>query len=559
MTGLDGVLAATVFSLSVRRQARAYALLAAVGVPRRSILVTAWLHGGVVAALGGLLGVPGGLAFAAAALGAMQRWMPSDLGFDAMRLEPHPVSVAGGAILAAAFGLLAMAKALSQIGRWNLVILLRGGEEPTERDKRGRRQVVWTILALLLLAGSLALTGDGRGLLVSAGVFCGAMAFLARLLDSPPVPRLHLTWNGLFLRNLQEAAPSVMLGASLSGMAALILSVVAGRMDAPHDEDTRLLLSTSVPLAIDLGTEEGRRRLGFDEEELSASRGMRADSFLVSPGDDVSCLNPAKPVRTRFLGVGARTATAPPFPAQPHDAWAKLATPGAAEREVPALADENTLTWTLQSAVGGSIPWTGDRVARFVGVLRDSPLAREILVPEPDFRASYPGVDAPSFFVLAPSKGNEERVEKALSRTLAPLGPELRSVAEETKALRGVQQVYMAIFLALGSFGLLLGVAGAAFVGMRGALAQRSRYAILRTVGLDGRRVAFLALAPGIVSSLIGVTAGIGACLIGSPGAFAAWPIAAVCASVLLVLVVVNLLLAGSWRKDSLVEALRSE
>jgi hypothetical protein len=229
------------------------------------------------------------------------------------------------------------------------------------------------------------------------------------------------------------------------------------------------------------------------------------------------------------------------------------------EGSAPAVADADTVAWTFESGVGKTIPWQGSRRARFVGVLEGSPLAREILVPEPIFRDAFPSVQAPSFFVVTPGRQTGRLVARALARVLAPLGPEIRTVREELTAIRGVQDAYAAIFLALGSFGLALGVVGAAFIALREAAARRPRYALLRAVGLSRGEVARLAVAPGVVSAFLGVLIGTGSYAAGSPHSLSLGPVAAVAGSVLVALSLVNLAIAEGWRRNTLVEALRSE
>ena len=552
-------LAATAFTLAVRQQDRAHAILSATGVPRRAIVASAALQGGVLAVLGGALGVPGGVAFAAVALFALKAMMPPDLGFEAMSLEVSAPSVLSGMGLAVGFALAALAVTLRSVGRVAVVPVLRGGESPFPGGLGKRPAVLWMVLATACLGSAFTQEGPARGLLLGAGIFCFGVGVLAFALAGPPHPTRRLDRLAFLVRQIQDTAPSVLLGVVLSGLATFVLAAVAGHLKTAGTDDPRLLVSTSVPLKIDFGTEEGRRHLGFREDELAASRGMKVASFLKSPGDDVSCLNPAKPVRPRFLGVPFATAMLRPFDAQPSDAWEKLFASVPPSQPAPALADADTVAWIFESGVGKTIPWHGDREVRFVGVLEGSAMAREILISETEFRTEYPQVSSPSFFVVAPEPGQEHGVARALARVLAPLGPEIRTVREEIAALRGVQAAYMAIFLALGSFGLALGVVGAAFVALREAAARRARYALLRAVGLGRGEVALLAVAPGIVAAMLGVVLGSAACAIGSPRDIALGPVAVVVGCLILVLALVNLAIGRRWRGDNLVEALRSE
>lgn len=552
-------LAATAFSLAVRQESRSYAILAATGVPRRSILRVAGVQGLLLAVAGSVLGILGGLGFAAGALAAMRALMPPDLGFDAMTLDARPVSFLIGAALAGLFAMASMALAVRSAGRGALVPVLRGGELPTGKGLANRFVWIWAIPAMGCLIASLSQERAARGLLFGAGLFFLAIGVTAFVLALRPNPGRRFGLMALLHRQSLGAAPSFLLGATLSGLATFALSAVAGQLRSADSNDPRLLVSTSVPVRIAFQTEEGRRRLGMSDEELSATRGMQVLSFLRSTGEDVSCLNPAKAVSPRFLGVSPDIARLRPFQTLPTDAWAELSQGAPNDRPAPALGDADTVAWTLESGIGKTIPLEGSRRAEFVGLIPNSPLAREILIPEADFKKAFPSVRSPSAFVVTPPPERERQTARAISRALAPLGPDIRTVREELGALHAVRFAYMAIFFALGLLGLALGVVAATFVALREAAAHRSRFALLRAVGAKEHLVTLLAVWPGLMSAALGICLGAGACLFGAPGSFAFAPVAAVVGSMIVVLALVNFAIARRWRNDNLVETLRSE
>ena len=62
---------------------------------------------------------------------------------------------------------------------------------------------------------------------------------------------------------------------------------------------------SSLPIRHDFGTPAGRAALGFPPEDEAIFKGVKVYRLdLVSPGDDVSCLNLAKPTQPRVLWVG---------------------------------------------------------------------------------------------------------------------------------------------------------------------------------------------------------------------------------------------------------------
>ena len=117
---------------------------------------------------------------------------------------------------------------------------------------------------------------------------------------------------------------------------------------------------SSVPIHYDFGTPEGRKKLGFDTKDEPTFAGVNVYDFLMSSGDDVSCLNIAKPVAPRMLGVsrkmmerdGFRVKTLERLPAQ--KAWALL-DQSAKDSPVPVFADADSAMWILHSGLGKTL------------------------------------------------------------------------------------------------------------------------------------------------------------------------------------------------------------
>lgn len=299
--------------------------------------------------------------------------------------------------------------------------------------------------------------------------------------------------------------------------------------------------------------------MGFNEDELNATEGMESLAFLVGPGEDASCLNPAKPARPRFIGLPPETALAKPFPLDPPDAWQILASQET-QNPAPAVGDHDTVVWTLLSGLGKSMPWEGARSVRFAGLIQGSPLAREIMVSQADFQAAYPSIIAPSLFLITPPQGRDlAEITYALKTGLAPLGPQVTTVEEELTALRSVQNAYMALFFALGALGLILGVAGTAFASAREALARRQQYALMKAVGLSGGSLTLLALVPGAIAGLGGSLLGVFCGSIGMLSSSTIGPFIVLLAACSGSVALSSIWVAAVLNSGSHVESLRSE
>ena len=77
---------------------------------------------------------------------------------------------------------------------------------------------------------------------------------------------------------------------------------------------------------------------------------------------------------------------------------------------------------------------------------------------------------------------------------LGDYGVEVRSTREILQSFLGVQNAYLAMFLALGGVGLMLGTVGLAVILLRSALERRGQLALLMATGLSRGQLARLLL-----------------------------------------------------------------
>lgn len=554
-------LAGSSFRLMVTQEAKSVALLGALGVSQsviRRVFITEGLLLGVA---GSLLGVAGGIFFASLSLGALGTLLRDTFPSGTLSLAVDPLLCVACGVGSLAFVIWPVMGGLKEAKNLALIQTLRGGASLTLNTKTSGPWVPWAASAVLFVGFGLTMSPPTNSLVVGFGAFSLVMSGASWLLGRTFKPGKTLSFSRLLLRHCQESRSSLLLIFFLSGMAAFMLAAVAGQADLKGVRDYRLILRTSIPMEISMATPEGRRRLGFTDEELKTTEGIRVLSFLVGPGQDASCLNPAKPVKPRFIGLPYETAREHPFFMDPKSAWITL-TRSEPQNPAPALGDQDTVLWTLLSGVGKEMAWEGDRSVRFTGLIKSSPLAREVMVSQADFQSVYPGITSPSLFVITPSAQSASEVRmlgETLQTALAPLGPEVTFAADEINRLKRVQLSYMALFFALGSFGLILGMAGSAFASAREVTARRQQYALMRALGLPSNRLLRLALLPGILAGLGGTLAGL---LCGGPSLFSTdlgFILAILLAACVLSISVSSLFVASQWRMDSQVEALRSE
>ncbi len=397
--------------------------------------------------------------------------------------------------------------------------------------------IPWAVLAGALIAlgmggqvpAAVAFFGGGAALLgAGLGACRGVLRRAVRTAGMPTPARMAV-------RSAAANPGRSMLVVGLFASAAFVLvATAANQRDVSAGGVNRrdsgaggfaLRAVSALPIPFDFGSAAGRARLGFPPEDEALFRGVEVVPFLAGPGEDISCLNLARPTAPRLLGVpramvqrgGFRVKSQTVRPGG--NPWRVLEA-GAVGGALPAFGDADSVQWTLHSGLGKrySVPDAGGRPVplRFAGVLPGSLFAGELLVSEANFRRLFPAVTAPRYFLIATPDGRDEQVAQSLRRNLGEMGLSVRATPEVLNSYRRVQNTYLATFLALGGLGMLLGTLGLVMVLLRGALERRSEFALMLATGfrrqdlsrlllLENAGLLLAGLAIGLVAALVAV------------------------------------------------------
>jgi len=540
--GLGGML----LRLSIDRRASQAGIMLATGTPPKLVGRALFAEGAVLTVLGTLVGVPAGLLYAAGIISALGNWWSGALGAtSSLWLHFTAGSLLVGAVSGLAIGLLTVAWSTRRLGRLQVLELLAGQQAMAVSPARPRQRLAAvSLVALLTVAGALgrlsiytdSIPSQAAFFGIGAALLCAALAafslILARALRITPASRSLLR---LSLRNAAASSSRSLLVIGLLASATfIIVAVAANTRDFSQTDVTRedsgtggfsLLATSSVPLSFDLGSPAGRANLGFTPEDEAAFEGVEVMSFLASPGEDISCLNLARPTYPRLLGVppdmmlrgGFSMTPSYSFSGKP---WGNLFGLPAADGAIPTFGDSGSVRWTLHSGLGQTyeMPGTDGTLTklRFVGLLPGSIFQRELLVSEKNFRSLFPAITSPSYFLIDTPEGREQQVAQILRKNLGDMGLQVRTTREVLNEFMQVQNTYLAMFLALGSLGLLLGTVGLVTVLLRSAFERRRELALMLATGFYRPRLARLllienggllvaGLACGTVSALVAV------------------------------------------------------
>jgi hypothetical protein len=506
-------LAAMLLTLSVDRRASEAGIMLACGF-RESVVGRMLLADGLLlAVLGALAGVPLGVLYAGGLIWALaSRWKGALGAMPSLWLHVERGSLVIGATCGVVVGLGA---ALWSTRRWRrrpVLELLAGWRAMSIVP--GARRPWGSVVTLCLSAAAglgLGLAALAGGSVPAEGAFfgIGASLLVAGLVLASLVLRALRTRSGasrslvrLALRNAAAGGGRSMLTLGLlAGATFLMVATATNTKDLSRADVTRrdsgaggfaLQGTCSVPLPFDPATPTGRQNLGFSADDEAALSGVTLLSFLASPGEDISCLNLARPASPRILGVPPAMVRRAGFTvttqARTRTPWTLLDEP-LPDGVVPAFGDAASVQWTLHSGLGRTYEAPAARL-RFVGLLQGSLFARELLVSEANFRRLFPSVTATSYLLIETPPGREDAVAGVLRRNLGDLGLQVRRTGEVLNDFVRVQNTYLSVFLTLGGLGLLLGTVGLAVTLVRNAAERRRELALMAALGFSRQAIA---------------------------------------------------------------------
>jgi ABC-type lipoprotein release transport system permease subunit len=533
------LLAALFFRLGVEQRAREVGLLRSVGYSTARVRRLFALEGGLLAAIGSLVGAAAAIGYAAIMMAGLGSWWSGAVGTDALRLHVTFGSIAAGVVAAFLVAVACIWWTLRGFSRISERALLAGtitGADVAGGSAKTRRApavgaAIFGLLGAALMAASAvnlidraaAFFGAGSALLVAG--LCVVTFNLRR-----PVHRSldgHGWWavTRLGLRNAADRpGRSVLVIAVIAAATFILISVEAFRRSGPDATDRRsgvggypVMVELSLPLAHDPNGREGRELLGLD-----ALADATIEPLRLLPGDDASCLNLYEPTRPRVLGVSNRFVESGRFAfqsslaatdAERRNPWLLLnrEMPGQDGPVVPVIADANSMTYVLHKALGDDIVLNqgGRRVRlRLVAALADSIFQSELLMSEAHFLSLFPDQSGYQVLLVDAAPRAAPEIAKAVDEGGRDLGARARLTSERLAEFHRVENTYISTFQMLGGLGLLVGTVGLAAVLLRNALERRRDLALLGAVGFRRGHVFTIVLGENVLLLICGVALG---------------------------------------------------
>lgn len=540
----SAMLTALLFRLGVERRAREVGLLTALGYSPGRIMRLFLGEGVLTAALGAAAGLLLARGYAWLMILGLQTWWSKAADVPFLQTHDTASSYALGYVLSVSIALAAMLWSLRGLMQLSPRALLSGASSSrTEVSgaKRGRLAGRAALPAAAIAVICALLSPHFGAVSQSMAFFLGGAAMLIACLAAAAdllrrEPRAVVAHGGftallrLGARNARRRSGRSLLAFGLVAAATFIIAALqAMRLDADREGDAKqsgaggyaLRAEASIPLLHDLNAAADRAKLGLSDEAEQLLTAARVIPFRLRGGDDASCLNLYRPRQPRILGATQAKIERGGF------RFAQSAARSAAEREnpwlllrtrfddgaIPAIADEDTVRWQLQSRLGGDISITdenGREVSlRIVATVRGSILQGELVIAEEHFRTLFPAISGYGYFLIEAPPEIVPSLEKALERELTAYGFFAEEAKRRLAELYAVQNTYLSTFQTLGGLGLLLGTLGLTAIMMRNVCERRSELALMQALGFSRSALGILVLSENALLVGAGMIAGI--------------------------------------------------
>ena len=530
------LLVGLLFRLSVEQRGREVGMRMVSGYTEKKIRRLFSREGLVLAGVGGILGLVGGVFYAYLITVGLRTYWVGAVGTSDLSLHIHTSSLLLGYAISLIVILLAIWLTLRRLGNISVRALLSGITEVVRAKPRTKWYALGSlILAALSLGGGATVdpsTGTGLFFVSGALWMVSGLCFL-----SVWFRRGHRAIRegivSMGVQNSKRQPARSLLCASLIGCACFVIVAVGAnrRTDLTQNiaQDKAsgtggfaLIAEVDVPIYQDFNSKDGQFELGFSQADTELLNQARFIPLRVLPGEDASCLNLYQPESPRVLGVPEALRQRGGFTFQQtstevENPWTLLSEDLGAD-VIPAIGDYNSAMWILHKQLGDDIVLQnemGETVKlRLVGLLKTSIFQSELLISEDNFLRHFPDQSGYGAFLVETQQPVQLTV--LVESRLKDIGLDAVSTAQKLAHFQEVENTYLSTFQTLGGLGLLLGTIGLGIVLLRNVIERRGELAVLRAFGFrravlsrmllaENGFLMFVGLAIGSVSALIAV------------------------------------------------------
>ncbi|MCE5185815.1 MAG: ABC transporter permease [Planctomycetaceae bacterium] len=522
------VILALVFMFYIEKRMPQAGLLMAVGWGRTRVGSLFLAEGAAFAMIGCIFGAIASMAYTKTFISIMNStyWSRAVASLP-LRFHADPLTLVKGAALSFLVCTLALLAGLLSRIRQPSHQLLTGATEFERSSKPGRIKMLTGSTALFLTAGlivpfaaesiSMQTKFFLAAVLLLAGMICGSVL----ILNVIPWRRgsVNKSLARLAVKNIgRNRGRSIAVLITAACGVFLVLSVGANYKDVSADARNRhsgtggfaLIAQSTLPLTAKpvLAADQALRMPAIEPAAVIALK--------LFEREDASCLNLNRAVQPSILGVNAaELAARDAFSFQSaiertDSGWKLLASePGDV---VPVIGDYATVYWMLGKKAGDTLEYeaeNGPVTLRIAGLLKDSMLQGKLIMAEDSFDRLFPSAEGYRVFLIDADWGSRDLQAQQLSKRYRDKGMDVSGAAQRLAAFHEVENTYLAIFLALGGLGLLLGSAALGFILLLNVQDRRGELAMMVAVGFRRQDLQFILCVEHGVILALGILCGL--------------------------------------------------
>ncbi len=524
----SALLVGLLFRLSVAQRGREVGMRMVSGYTGKKIRRLFSCEGFVLAGVGGVTGLAGGVLYAYLIMAGLRTYWVGAVGTSDLVLHIHASSLLLGYAISLIVILLTIRLTLRRLGDISVRALLSGITEVVRAKPRTKWYALGSLILAALSLGGAATADPSTG----TGLFfiSGALWMVSGLcLLSLWFRRGHRAIRegiiGMGVQNSKRQPARSLLCAALIGCACFVIVAVGAnrRTDLTQNiaQDKAsgtggfaLIADVDVPIYWDFHSKDGQLELGFSQADAELLNRAQFIPLRVLPGEDASCLNLYKPESPRVLGVSEALRQRGGFTFQQtstevENPWMLLSEDLGAD-VIPAIGDYNSAMWILHKQLGDDIvlhnEMGGTVKLRLVGLLKTSIFQSEVLISEENFLRHFPDQSGYGAFLVETQR--PVQLTALLESRLKDVGLDAVSTVQRLAHFQEVENTYLSTFQTLGGLGLLLGTLGLGIVLLRNVIERRGELAVLRTFGFRRAVLSRMLLAENGFLMLVGLAIG---------------------------------------------------
>ena len=196
-----------------------------------------------------------------------------------------------------------------------------------------------------------------------------------------------------------------------------------------------------------------------------------------------------------------------------------------ADGSIPAIADQTVIKWSLGKKINDKLSYINEygktiKITLIAG-LSNSVFQGKILISSGNLKKHFPSINGSRLFLIDSDRNNTDKTASEYRHILEDYGLNIKLTSEKLNEFNQVENTYLAIFLILGSFGIILGSIGLGIVVWRNVNDRKGELAILRALGFKLKTLHNMVLTEHLIIFSSGIIIGISSALLATlPGLF---------------------------------------